>query len=237
MSRIGERLAAARRAKGLSLTDVERAIKVRTKYLEALETEDHAALPEEAYTRAFLKSYAEFLGLDARDLLRQHRVERGSPTTPSLPEPVEGLDRDHAHVPPRVWLAVAAGVLVALVVWVGFGLASATRAPNPADGPARRDAERSEETRTAKPAGARPVPEGNTEVVVAPSSQAFPYVEISVNGRKAWEGLLSRSRRFVGKKVHVRASDGRQITITWDGKRVNIPVEESGLYEQVFIAR
>jgi len=61
---IGEKLRMRREQLGLSLKDVEGEIKIRSKYLEALEQEKFDQLPGKAYVKPFLKSYARFLGLD-----------------------------------------------------------------------------------------------------------------------------------------------------------------------------
>lgn len=66
MFEIGSSLREARVRKGLEIADVERATRIRGKYLRALESETFDALPSQAYTRGFLRSYAEFLDLDGR---------------------------------------------------------------------------------------------------------------------------------------------------------------------------
>lgn len=74
---IGAALARARREKGLSLKDVENATKIRTRYLQGLEQEDFSALPDPVYVRGFLKTYANFLGLDGEELSREFKERRG----------------------------------------------------------------------------------------------------------------------------------------------------------------
>jgi len=63
MFQIGESLREARTRRGLSPADVHKAIRIRERYLTALEEERWDMLPGEAYTKGFLKTYAEFLGL------------------------------------------------------------------------------------------------------------------------------------------------------------------------------
>ncbi len=77
-AQIGAVLAQRRRQKGLSLRDVEQATKIRTRYLEGLEREDYSLLPDAVYVQGFLKTYANFLGLDGEQLSRELR-ERRSP--------------------------------------------------------------------------------------------------------------------------------------------------------------
>src|SRR3954447_18198618 len=64
MGSIGETLRQARIDKGVSIADAERATYIRRRYLEALEADDYAALPASVYTRGFIRTYAEYLGLD-----------------------------------------------------------------------------------------------------------------------------------------------------------------------------
>lgn len=61
----------------LSLAQVELSTKIRGKYLVKLETGDHASLPNDIYTRGFVRNYASFLGLDAAAVVRQYLAERG----------------------------------------------------------------------------------------------------------------------------------------------------------------
>jgi cytoskeletal protein RodZ len=78
-AQIGTLLQKKRREKGLSLKDVEQATKIRTRYLEGLEREDYSMLPDAVYIHGFLKTYANFLGLDGERLsrvLRERRVPR-----------------------------------------------------------------------------------------------------------------------------------------------------------------
>ena len=76
-AQIGALLERKRREKGLSLKEVEQATKIRTRYLEGLEREDYSMLPDAVYIHGFLKTYANFLGLDGERLshvLRERRV-------------------------------------------------------------------------------------------------------------------------------------------------------------------
>ena len=71
LQKLGEQLQEARQARGLSLEEVERTIRIRRKYLAALERGDHLALPTALQVRGFLQSYGTYLGLDAAVLVAQ----------------------------------------------------------------------------------------------------------------------------------------------------------------------
>jgi hypothetical protein len=66
MFEIGNSLREARLRQGLDFPDVERATKIRPKYLRALEDEQFEILPAQTYVKGFLSTYAEFLGLDGQ---------------------------------------------------------------------------------------------------------------------------------------------------------------------------
>jgi cytoskeletal protein RodZ len=74
--KIGRILEQTRRDRGLSLDEVEQATKIRKRYLTGLEREDYAMLPDAVYAQGFLKTYANFLGLDGEGLSRQVRNRR-----------------------------------------------------------------------------------------------------------------------------------------------------------------
>jgi cytoskeleton protein RodZ len=64
MFEIGGSLREARVKRGLSPADVQKAIRIRDRYLQALEEERWELLPGDAYVKGFLRTYADFLGLD-----------------------------------------------------------------------------------------------------------------------------------------------------------------------------
>ena len=69
MSELGQQLREARLEKGMSLDDVQEMTKIRKRYLEAIEAGDYKVLPGNFYVRAFIKTYAETVGLNPDQLL------------------------------------------------------------------------------------------------------------------------------------------------------------------------
>lgn len=76
MQEIGGILRRAREARGATLREAQAATKISLKYLEALECGSESAFPGEVYLKGFLRTYAEFLGLDGWDMVRQYRESR-----------------------------------------------------------------------------------------------------------------------------------------------------------------
>jgi hypothetical protein len=63
---IGNSLREARVRQGLEYPQIELATKIRAKYIRALEDEHFGVLPAHTYVKGFLRTYAEFLGLDGQ---------------------------------------------------------------------------------------------------------------------------------------------------------------------------
>ena len=74
---LGENLKKLRADKRISLGEVARATKIQAAYLECLEEGDYDGLPADVYVRGFLRSYADFLGVDERILIRLYDKEKG----------------------------------------------------------------------------------------------------------------------------------------------------------------
>jgi hypothetical protein len=67
---LGITLSRARRARAITLEDVERDTRVSKRYLAALEDEDFSIFPAPVYARGFLRTYSRYLGLNPEELLR-----------------------------------------------------------------------------------------------------------------------------------------------------------------------
>ncbi len=114
---VAEILRTAREKAGRSLSDVAAELKIRERYLEALEAGDHARLPAPAYAAGFVRSYADLLELDGRALAQAYRDQVGGEAiTPDLhfPEPIA-----ESRLPGRaLLLSGLAGVIAIYFGWV-----------------------------------------------------------------------------------------------------------------------
>jgi cytoskeletal protein RodZ len=79
---LGDRLREARTAKGFTLDDLQSITKIQKRYLSGIENEDYSMMPGSFYVRAFIKQYAEAVGLDSDEMLALYKDN--SPTT--MPE-------------------------------------------------------------------------------------------------------------------------------------------------------
>jgi cytoskeleton protein RodZ len=123
MDEIGARLREARMRLKVDINEVETRTKIRAKYLRAMENEEWDLLPGEVYVRSFLRTYADFLGLDSRELLDDFRRRYESPSDheapPIAPPSRERRERERARGPRRGvpgWVII--GVVLLIVVAV-----------------------------------------------------------------------------------------------------------------------
>lgn len=79
MSELGKRLKEAREEKQLSLDDLQATTKIQKRYLTAIEAGEFSVLPGTFYARAFIRSYAEAVGLDHEALFVEFERELPNP--------------------------------------------------------------------------------------------------------------------------------------------------------------
>lgn len=116
MSELGEQLKYARQEKNISLDEIQTVTKIQKRYLEAIENGDFDKLPGSFYIKAFIKSYAEAVGLDYEALMEQYEHE-----LPETSQPVESLPprntRTSIPSPTRgKFSAALPGIVVSLIV-------------------------------------------------------------------------------------------------------------------------
>ncbi len=122
MFEIGNSLREARFRQQLEFGELEQATKIRARYLRALEEESFDTLPAQTYVKGFLRTYADYLGLDGQLYVDEYNSRFGSGDEehrePVVARRTSHVRRQHRRVESRgVLLALAGiGVLFALVI-------------------------------------------------------------------------------------------------------------------------
>ena len=125
MAGIGASLREARMRQRIDITEAEADTKIRGKYLRALENEEWALLPGPTFVKSFLRTYADYLGLDGRSLVEEFKLKYERPEMQAIapPRPREQgrRQRPSRGGPPgdsRLYIALAlvAVVLIGLFV-------------------------------------------------------------------------------------------------------------------------
>lgn len=116
----GQILRQARLDKGLELEQVSSSIHVRVAQLRAIEEGDIESLPGMTYALGFVRGYANFLKIDAADVIHKFKSEHGmaATTRPDLHFP-EPLPEGHRPDPVMIGTAAFFAILL-LVLWAIF---------------------------------------------------------------------------------------------------------------------
>jgi cytoskeleton protein RodZ len=130
MPEIGDQLRETRLRNRIDITDVEAATKIRAKYLRALENEEWDLLPGPTFVKTFLRTYADYLGLDARNLVEEYRARYERPAAQELTPFGTNLGGRRAR-PRRPVFAPWMAVLVGIAALVGALYALGTWGDDP----------------------------------------------------------------------------------------------------------
>jgi cytoskeleton protein RodZ len=117
MPEIGETLREARMRRRIDMAEVESATKIRAKYLRALESEEWELLPGPTYVKTFLRTYAEYLELDARLLVEEYKQRYERPAGMDVTPLNLRRQRRRRRVAPRIGPGIV--VVVGIVALLG----------------------------------------------------------------------------------------------------------------------
>jgi cytoskeletal protein RodZ len=177
VSELGQVLQRAREEKGITLDDIQRITKIQRRYLEAIERGHFHVLPGHFYARAFVKSYAEAVGLDPNHIMSHFQADL--PAQPPQ-EQVERLRRRRvvaANNPLQAgrWLtktllvlfiALIIGVIYIAVVNSGMNIQPALPGGNLSPG--------AEIVKPGQGGNATPTPSPQSQTPIPPSTDTEP---------------------------------------------------------------
>ena len=223
MFEIGNSLREARLRRQLDFRQVEQATKIRSRYLRALEDEDFEVLPAETYVRGFLRSYADYLGLDGQLYVDEYNsrfvtgADVGSLRPRRSPAKRTGRGLETNVV---LFALTAIAVMTALVIaaWkFSAGSSPSTPArvvPKPAFVNPR--------------ARAQPTPRTPTKAnVLVRAVRGNCWLEVhagSASGRLLYQGTLERgqTQRFVARRLWMNAGAPGNLAVRLNGDAVPI---------------
>jgi len=227
MFEIGNSLREARVRQQIELGEAELSTKIRARYLRALEEESFDALPAQTYVKGFLRTYADYLGLDGQLYVDEYN-SRFSTGEEEHREPVvarrtSNVGSHHRRVESRwVLVALAAiGAVFALVIaaWK-FSDTGTQKIPNLAP----------ETTPAATPTvkqKAQPKPKPVTFRIYLRASHGNSWMDVrswSVNGTSRYTGTLElgQAQRFVAKKLWINFGNPGNLSIALNGRPVSV---------------
>jgi hypothetical protein len=222
---IGSSLREARIRQGIDFPALEQGTKIRAKYLRALEDERFELLPAHTYVKGFLRSYADFLGLDGQlyvDEYNSRYVIGGEEETRPLPTrrvPSARHRRRERRETGAVLLALGAiAVVTALVIaaWK-FGGPEDSRVPGlDGDGAGK-------STQAAKPAKH---PKGTARITIWANrgDTSLQVFRGSLSGKVLYTGTLERgqTQRFKDTRVALRIGRPQNVRVAVNGERAQL---------------
>jgi hypothetical protein len=220
---IGNSLREARMRRGVDFAQAELATKVRGKYLRALEEEQFDVLPAQTYVKGFLRTYAEYLGLDGQlyvDEYNSRFVGTGDDHEPRTRRSAARPQRRHRRVETNVVLVALAAIAIVMVVVISAWKASdnnSTPPPKAKHPPAKHHRVTPLLTLT----GLR----GSTHVAARVGSAA---------GNVAYDGTIAKGDAPLalhGRRLWLQIDSPENLRIQVHGKLVHVP----GLQPRVII--
>ena len=210
MFELGSSLREARHRRGIEIAQAEQATKIRGKYLRALEDEQFAVLPAQTYVRGFLRSYAEYLGLDG-----QIYVDEYDSRFVAAAAATRGPRRSSPRRSRRFETIVVLVVLGAIVVVTLFVLGAWTSTTH---GTATQSS-----PRVAK----KVVPVVRVPGLAITGVRGPSYVAIrrgNAAGRVVFQGTVDRGHTepFTGKRFWITVSTPENLRIVVRGKRIAV---------------
>ena len=231
MFEIGNSLREARLRQGLEFPEVEQATKIRGKYVRALEDEQFDILPGQTYVKGFLRTYAEYLGLDGQLYVDEYnsRYIPGDEETPLRAQNRSTVGRNPRVESSVVLVALAAiGVLTALVVlaWRFGSDPPETAIPDFSSQPPAATGDRQPARKAARPAA----PIARLTITGALGDSWVEVHAGSAAGRELYRGTLEAGStiRFTQRRMHVIIGRPGNLRFRVNGRVVRVPNRGSG---------
>jgi hypothetical protein len=224
MFEIGSSLREARLRQGLDFPEIEQNTKIRGKYLRALEDEQFDLLPAQTYVKGFLRSYAEYLGLDGQLYVDEYNSRYVVGEDDATLRPRRSAQRP---APPRVQnrvvlltlLGISVVTALVIVAWTRGG-AEKQNIPGLATGQSTTPA------KTVTPAVTRRRPVvAKLEVTAALDSSWLQVHRGSVSGPVVYQGTLEKGQKqlFVGRRLWIYVGRPEVLRATLNGRSVSFP--------------
>ena len=227
MFEIGGSLREARLKRGLSPADVQKAIRIRDRYLQALEEERWELLPGDAYVKGFLRTYADFLGLDGSLYVDEYNSRYAHTDEPTLvPQRFErARRRPHGGglLRPLVIVAAVVAVVAAAAAWQLSGSSGKKHAAPPTTAPPTTTSQASTTSKQHHKKHTLTPAASSHAVVVASRGSSWLWVRSgSATGPTVYEGTLLQGKtlrvNLAGGPVWIRMGDPPNLDVRLGGR-------------------
>ena len=234
MDSLGQFLKQQRERKGYSLEDAQEETKIQIKYLKALEQENFDILPGEVFTKGFIRSYADYLGLDTQEAMSKYYTLRGTKQEEQIEngEPVNAVrakeDRNDSgkerepitkpKVSPILTLLAIGIIALGILVYNFYSNPPGEQVPPP---------QGVEQTENVPPQEPTPQPEPQkpaelpAPVYVKTTITKSCWTQVRIDGKLVFEGMLAPDtvREWQGQQqIDFRFGNAGGVSIEYNGQ-------------------
>jgi hypothetical protein len=226
---IGNSLREARLRQGIDYGRIEADTKIRGKYLKALEEERFDVLPGETYVKGFLRTYADYLGLEGQLYVDEFNSRFATVEEP-LPQPRRPTRARTRTVEANfVAVALAGIVAVTLLVVVAWRIGNE---PNPSVPLGNNPTTTAESRVQGAQGGSKPAKKPKLARLVVRAADGDCWLEIragSVTGNLLYQGTLEQGQtlRFARKRIWMVVGAAGNLDATVNGDAVELPSNAS----------
>ena len=252
---IGDLLRRERERQNLSIKDIEKATSIRALYIDAIEKGEHKTLPGEVYAKGFVRNYANYLKLNANEIVnafneemhpQEELHEAAESSSAEEARQVQSVERNReeyrgpkitslesypmeksSHGVRNALMVAVAVFAVALVALIAFGGDEEPSAPAPR---AKTQTQQGQKQTEAAPKAADGV-----EVKLSFTDRC--WTEVVVDGKTEFEGTAEKGKVLTLKgkdKVRITAGNAGALNYSLNGKDMGAIGQKGEVVEKTF---
>ena len=253
---IGDLLRRERERQNLSIKDIEKATSIRALYIDAIEKGEYKTLPGEVYAKGFVRNYANYLKLNANEIVNafneemhpqeelHEAAESSSAEEARQVQPVERNREEYrgpkitslesypmekkSHGVRNALMVAAAVFVVAFAALIAFGGDEEPSAPAPR---AKTQTQQGQKQTEAAP---KPAADG-VEMKLSFTDRC--WTEVVVDGKTEFEGTAEKGKVLTLKgkdKVHITAGNAGALNYSLNGKDMGAIGQKGEVVEKTF---
>lgn len=236
METVGELLRAEREKKGLSIKEIETAISIRALYINAIEEGNYTIVPGEVYLKGFIRNYANYLGLDGKEMVASYRLAQ-QPVVPNIVDtpvepPMETRTSTNNNSKKLLIISILAICVAGSAWWV---LGNQTPAKEPLEAKQVQPA-----PVPTVPIATQPVAVQNNPVVIVAKYTEKCWTSVVADGKQIYEGTPQNGETITWeaqKNLTITAGNASGIDITYNGQSMGKLGQKGEVLVKTYVAK
>jgi cytoskeleton protein RodZ len=216
----------------IDIAEVEAATKIRAKYLRALENEEFSLLPGNTFVKTFLRTYAEYLGLDSQLLVEEYRVDyepRGeNELQPMVSRPSRRAERRRprpSRGPPGPGTAIIVIAVAVLAILAVLGLTGGSGGGGGGGSKSSTTAKKATKKKHHKKKHKVVSQPRSVRLKIVPTGLTYICVDRGTGTPALFNNTTSSPQTFKGKRLRVNIGNAANARVFSNGKKVPITTQ------------